>query len=219
MNALLISVVITATFATGAETAWHHPLCYDGDGYWHVRVPVDVHNALANALDGAPAEIVITNQDGTAALAGCSLASLRVVTEKGTELILGVADGNGQAKFSGNLSQGDRISVPIEAKGDETVRVYLYADNPGAWLPPERFTASLANTSFEEGDVYPLYWRVEGTDTTHRMSLDRKTVHAGTTAARCDVDAGAAPAWVKYVQGGLPVAHGAGQPGSPRGDC
>ncbi|MGD8240337.1 MAG: DUF4091 domain-containing protein [Armatimonadota bacterium] len=202
------SLALAGAALPDTSVPWHQPLSYDAGAYWRVRVPVVITNRLDSPLQGTPVQVTIADA-GTAELIGEPVASLRVVTAGGTELLCDLQDSNGLPKRDGALAAGDLITIPAEADARAEATIFLYAGNPDAWLPPEWLKASLVNTGFEspDGDA-PAAWNPWGLDAEHRMSLDARTVHGGKRAARCEVAAGAEPTWVKYMQGGIPVTPG-----------
>ena len=207
---LRITFVLCLLFASlaVAQDPWLDTLSYTGGGYWRVRVPLVFANAGETPLEGAPVAVAIAATDGTSALTGATVASLRVAMADGTELVFDIQNAQGAPKRSGAIAEGDVVYVPLEAAPDSVVTLYLYADNAAAWLPPEWLHADLANPGFEEGAAAPAGWQTIAADSMHRMSLDRTVVHTGAVSARCDVDLGAAPAWVKYAQGSYSVSPG-----------
>ncbi|RKY01960.1 hypothetical protein DRP77_08675, partial [Candidatus Poribacteria bacterium] len=187
---------------------WHHPLSYDGKGYWTIRLPVLVRNTGDRPLRGSPVRLEIRKGDETSVLIGQPVRSIRVVTEEGVELLFDLIDPEGEPKREGAVAEGDAIVFPAEVGAGSEARVYIYAGNDKAWLPPEWIRASIANPSFERGDDLPEGWEVWGTDAGHRMFRQRGGAHTGEWCARCEVDEGAEPSWVKYFQRGMLVAEG-----------
>lgn len=198
-----------AASADAASVPWHHPLSYDGGSYWTARVPVLITNTLDAGLQGTPVQVRIEHRDGTGELIGKPVASLRVVTAGGTELLYDLQDSAGIPQRDGALAAGDVITIPAEVGPSQEATVFLYAGNPDAWLPPEWLKASLTNTGFEQAAAdAPAGWTPWGVDDQHRMSPDANVSHGGGRSARCEVDEGAEPSWVNYMQGDLPVAKG-----------
>lgn len=191
-----------------AQTIWHDRLSYGGGGYWTSRIPVEIQNPGAFSIEGMPIQLTIDESDGLSALIGAPVASLRAAMAEGPELIFDLQDARGVSKRSGHLEAGDVLYLPVQAAPGSAVVVYLYTENAEAWLPPEWLRAALSNLSFEHGEDDPVDWQTLLTDTSHRMSLDREVFRSGGQSARCDVDSGALPTWVKYYQGDLPVAPG-----------
>lgn len=208
LNSFLIAFVSLGLAADTGNVPWHHALSYDGGGYWNTRVPLRCANESADALDGAPVNVLLEAKTGTGALLGAPVSSLRAVDASGAELLFDLVDEHGLEKRSGTLAEGDAVFVPLHAAAHETRTVFLYAGNAKAWLPPEWLRVALTNGGFESGEPVPESWTPVLADADHRLALDHHVIHDGTTAARCEVDAGAAPAWVKYLQQELAVLPG-----------
>jgi hypothetical protein len=205
-----IVYILCAVFAgfAAAQVPWHNALSYGNGMYWTTRVPLIFSNTGETQFEGVPVPITIAVSDGTSALIGAPVASLRVAMAYGPELLFDIQDPQGVSKRTEFIAEGDVVYVPLEAAPDSVVTIYLYANNTSAWLPPEWLRAVLANPGFEQGEFAPEGWQTLETDAAHRMSLDRLVVHAGAVSARCDVDLGAAPAWVKYAQSNYSVNPG-----------
>ena len=191
-----------------AQASWHEMLSYGGGGSWPLRIPIEIENAGPAAIAGIPIGITINSTDSTSVLIGMPVASLRAAMTNGPELIFDLQDSAGNSKRSGNLAENDVIYLPVEAGPGDRVTIHVYAENGHAWLPPEWLRAALTNLGFEHGALSPEGWLTLDTDSAHRMSLDREVFRSGNVSARCDVDSGANPTWVKYCQGDLPVIPG-----------
>ncbi len=206
---LALAAALHGVVVQAAPQPWAAELTYSGGGYWTTRVPITVTAPARTPLEGLPVTITLSGADGTRSLMGKRVAGLRAVNENGAELVLGLETSGGILKRDGVLAQGDRISVPVAAGPGKTQRVYLYAGNPRAWLPPEWFgAAALANGGFEAGKSEPAAWRPAAVDAQHRMVRQQGGARSGKWCARCEVDPGAAPTWVKYQQGGIRVLPG-----------
>ncbi len=230
------SLAVWAAVSHGAEVPWSSSLSYDGGGTWSIRVPVEIQHRGTEPLQGAPVQVPVRGDDGTAALVGQPVASLRVQGANGVEYVFGLRGGDGAPKRDGTLAVGDVVTVPVETGADtggatvrletadaepdtaaaqpkpadaaEAVTLFLYAGNPDAWAPAEWLGTALGNLDFEQGDAAPTGWQTHGADATHRMSLQDGGAYSGRKCARCEVDPGANPEWVKYAQGGCPVRPG-----------
>ncbi|HOZ48761.1 MAG TPA: DUF6067 family protein [Candidatus Hydrogenedentes bacterium] len=207
-RAALAIAWIVGVAAGGWADVWHEELSYSGGGTWNVRVPVEVTNPSEQALEAVPVAITLDADTPATALIGTPTASLRAVIEDGAELVFALHDAQGTPRRDGALAEGDTIVLPADVAPNATAKIYLYAGNASAWLPPEWLKGDLANTGFEEGLDAPTQWLTADTDASHRMSLERGHAHGGEVCARCDVDAGAEPSWVKYYQNRIPVRVG-----------
>ncbi len=201
----VVSVILGVGMGALAQPApWHEQLSYPGQAYWSVRVPVDVENASGLPLTGTPVTLTLQEGDGTTGLLGEPAESLRVVTAAGEEFLFDVRDSNGVMKRTGTLAAGDKVTLPVEADTGATARFFLYAGNPEAWPPMDWLNAGLQNPGFEG----PGGWDAASTSAAHRMAIQEGGAYKGERCARCEVDPGASPEWVKYGQSGLPVAEG-----------
>ena len=200
-----------SAFCTPSHAAapWQQSLSCDGGGHWNLRVRVEVDNPSDEPLEGAPALLHVKAEDPRCApLVGQRVQGLRVTKEDGTELLFGAQDAAGNEKTDGALAAGDVLVIPAEAGPGMTSAYYVYAGNGDAWRPPKWLRGALTNPGFEEGEGAPAGWRASETTATHRMALERGGAHGGEACARCEVDAGGAPRWVKYLQGGIPLMSG-----------
>ena len=234
---LLTAAAACAALAVNAapESPWHTALSYDGGGVWQLRVPVTVTASVSEPLQGVPVHVVIRETDATAALIGQTVASLRVTASTGIEYLFDVTTAEGRPKHTGTLVPGDRLTLPVETDTAETgvvpiptadaevkdtvpekpadpvrrtVSLLVYADNDDAWLPAEWLGGQLVNLGFEFGDEDPSGWIKSSTDSRHRMIRQKGGAYAGEYCARCEVDPGAEPTWVKYMQRRIPVSPG-----------
>lgn len=201
---VIVACMGVGLVAGGQAVPWHEHLSYPGDGYWTVRVPVEVENRSDLPLAGTPVALRIQAGDGADSLSGEPAESLRVVTAGGTELLFDVLTSGGARKGAGALEPGDEIVVPVEAEAGARAVLYLYAGNPRAWRPMDELRAVLANPGFESADG----WETVSVDAAHRMTIQDGGAHTGARCARSDVDPGAESTWVKFAQSGLPVAPG-----------
>jgi hypothetical protein len=120
-----------------ASPPWCKSLAYHGGGYWTVRVPLRFDNHSPKVLRGEPVCITVSEDDGTAALIGKSIAGLRVADDEGVEFLFELENPERQRKRSGLLERGDHIILPVVADAGSTALMFLYAGNPAAWLPPD----------------------------------------------------------------------------------
>jgi len=215
LTALVAALELTGATAAAAPQNPTPPsgagLCYSGGGYWRLRLTVRVRNDAAVPLAGFPIPVRISPDDLSGRLIGLEVGALRVVGPKGSELIFGFEDARGGEKHSGRIAAGDRLVLPVEAPARGEAAMYVFADNPSAWRPPEWLGSSrLVNLSFEEttADGAPVGWSAWGVDEQHRMAVQEGAAHSGRRCARCDVAPGARATWVKYWQGSTPVFPG-----------
>jgi len=87
---------------------------------------------------------------------------------------------------------------------------FVYAGNRLAWAVPEWLGGgTLRNTGFEDGgDGRPAGWTAYECDDAHRMLRQEGDARSGNWCARCEVDDGAEPTWVKFMQSGIPIRGG-----------
>lgn len=190
------------------EDPWHGDLSYANGGYWRVRVPVTVSNTGTDDALGSPVEVVVGNGEGQAHLVGLPVSALRVVSSGGAEFLYGIRSSEGSPRRAGQLQTGDIITLPVEVAGGKTATLYIYADNPLAWLPANFMGGAFRNGGFEDGKHQPAHWRSLVTDARHRMFWQKGGARSGGYCARCEVDAGAEPTWVQYAQTAIPVPVG-----------
>jgi len=220
------------------DMPWPAALSYDAGGYWSVRVPITVEHRSRKPLLGVPVEVRIKDDDGTSALIGQTVSSLRVAGADGTEYVFDLQDAQGTQKRAGKLAAGDILTIPVETPGaaasgvakietadaedkaadgepktntaaaPSAITIFLYAGNQDAWLPAEWLGGGLANLGFELGDDRPGAWQPWGVDAGHRMIWQKGGARSGGRCARCEVDEGAEPSWVKYMQRDMPVRPG-----------
>jgi len=191
--------------------AWHHPLSYDGGGYWRTRVIVQVANASKQPQIGVP--ITLTVASRTAAgdvpnaipLAGKEVKAIRVCDERGLELQYDLRAADGTPRRSGMLQAGDQISFFVELLPNATRHYFIYADNPRAWLPPEFIRTGLVNGSFEAGENDPNDWERVEEDAHHKLAWVAGVARTGKRSVQTVVAEGAPPTWVKFHQTHIPV--------------
>ena len=202
------AVVVVAWSVSAAPAPWHHDLALAGDGYWRARAAVVVSNHTPKDAEGRPVEIRIGKQPGELPLVGHPVVALRVCDPQGGELLYDLAGSDGEPKRAGALAEGDRLLFGVECKSGGKATAYVYAGNPEAGAVAEFLGVAkpFGNGGFEQGSGdAPLRWREVETDGQHRMAWVAESPHSGKRCARCDVDAGAPPSWVKYIQDGIHV--------------
>jgi len=204
-----IAASVLAACSVGAAPApWHHDLAQAGSGYWRTRVAVTVSNSTGTDAEGRPVEIRVGTKPGELPLVGRDVVALRVFNAKGGELLYDLVAANGEPKRTGALAAGDRLVFGVACKTGAKAVSYVYADNPEAGAVAEFLGATrpFQNGGFEQGaDDSPTSWREVDTDAAHRMTWSTESPHSGKRCARCDVDEGATPNWVKYIQEGIHV--------------
>ncbi|MFW6161703.1 MAG: glycoside hydrolase domain-containing protein [Planctomycetota bacterium] len=199
---------LSLSSALAATGRWHHGLARPGGGYWQARVRVTVTNEAGQDAEGRPVEIRVGTGKGEVPLAGWRVAALRVCNAEGAELLWELLGADGEARREGAVAAGDRLLFGVEAEAGGTALYYVYGDNPEALPVAEFFGAKrpFANGGFEKGTGdTPARWEPVEIDGQHRMAWVAESPHGGTRCARCTVDPGAAPSWVKYVQRGIRV--------------
>ena len=206
--ALCLTALSLGAIVASAQTPWSVDLAYPGGGYWPARVSVSVTNPGAADVMGAPAQVVVGKDAGQADLAGLPAESVRVADALGQELLYEITGANGTAKHKGALETGDVITLPVEVPAGETASLYVYAGNREAWAPPDYIGGQFVNGGFEQGDGGPGGWEPWETDATHRVAWQEGGARTGDRCGRCEVETGAEPTWVKYMQTRIPVTPG-----------
>ena len=200
---LSLAFVLCALPCLAAPAPWHHDLSHANGGYWRTRVAAVVSNDTGSDVAGRPVELRIGKGQGEAPLVGQAVAALRVCDAEGGELLWDLLAADGTLRREGTLAEGDRLLFGVECKSGAKAVYFVYADNAAA-LPVAEFLGAaraFANGGFEAGaGGEPARWHsVEGDDE-HRMSWVTESPRGGKHCARCDVDAGVPPSWVKYLQ-------------------
>jgi len=207
--ALLVLLALSGGCLSAQTPPWHHPLCFDGGGYWHSRLPVEVRNTTAQDLQGAVQEVPIGEGDGALPLAGVAAESLRVCDTQGRELLYDVLDPAGATRRTGRLQNGDRLAFGVACAPDATATYYVYADNAAALAPPDYLRAGLVNGGAEAGRDSPEGWDPVETDAQHVVTWVTTNPHSGQRCFQTTVAPGAEPTWVKWMQANIPVTAGA----------
>ncbi len=196
--ALLAAALCPPAFAA---QPWHLSLSYHGGGVWQLRVAVDITNNSGVDIAGAPVPVRVGAGRGEARFMGARAESIRVVDERGVELLYDVVSPDGRSKREGTLQAGDTIYVPAVVGAGKTARVWIYAKNPQAWQPPDYIRARLINPDFEAGSAGdPEGWRRLAEDSSHRLFWQKGGAHSGNWCVRAEADPGAKPSWFKFAQ-------------------
>ncbi len=198
--------------ALAATIPWREYLSYPGGGYWRLRATVSVANETGGDLRGRRVELCFDEE--AKPFIGRPVAGLRLCDQQGRELLYDLIGANGQPKRDGAIAAGDRLVFAAECKAGTTATCLLYADNPSAWPVPDWLGAGapFANGGFEDGAGSPLpatgsptRWEQAEADAQHRLSWTTESPHGGKRCVRCDVDVGAPPSWVKWVQDDIAI--------------
>jgi len=201
-------LVVGLAFPLGAQTPWHHDLSHAGGGYWRTRAAIAVSNTTGEDAAGRPVELRLGTKPGELAFVGQRVAALRLCDPAGGELLWDLVGTDGEPKREGTLAAGDRLFFGVECKSGGKATYFAYAANPEALPVAEYLGAArpFENGGFEKGaGDTPRRWHAVETDGEHRMTWATDSPRSGTRCARCDVDAGAAPSWVKYIQEGIRI--------------
>ncbi len=205
----MVSALLVTCCLTLAPPAWPDSL-YVSWGPHDRRIAIAVRNDGDAPLEGVPVTLGVGTGPNELPLAGYETSALRATEWNGRELLWAVTGSTGLRKVRGPLAVGDRVTLPAACPARESRFLYLYYDNPSAWPAPEMLPVGLANTAFEEGGpAGPSGWTARATDGAHRMDWAPEEGRGGSGCARCTVEPGAAPAWVKVDQEGIPVTPGA----------
>ncbi len=197
---------VLVIFALSAQAwGWDHSLSYPGGGYWRTLITVRVENVGPNPIAHYPISLVVGPD---LPLAGREVKALRIVTDRGEELMYDVITPDGAPRRSGLLQVGDRVSFLTSIPSRTDRRYYLYADNPSAWAPPEFARTSLISGGFEAGDRDPAGWERVDEDSQHRLYWVTEHARSGRRSVKTVVDPGAPPTWVKFHQTGIPAVEG-----------
>ena len=183
---------------------WHHPLSYARDGYWRVRVAVDVRNPSDRDFEGEPVQLSV----GKLGLDGRRAEAIRVVSSKGHEALFDITASDGGFRRAGKLTAGDTIFFRIDCPKGAAARYWVYAHNPSAIAVPDFSRAGLVNGGFEAGADKPDGWTAWGIDETHRVSRVTENPHSGKYCTKTVVAPGAKPTWIKWLQQGIPIVPG-----------
>ena len=205
---------VTAVKADALATAqpWHATLSLGGDGYWRHRIPLVLKNHSDHPLAGDPVEVKIGTAANEAQLVGSAADALRVVNQRGTELLWTIADPAGLPVRRGPIPSGSVLKLPAECAVREQTTCFLYFDNSAAWAVPDFLDAGtgLRNGGLEagEGDV-PTGWQHDNNDPQHRTAWVEQHPHGGRKCLKTMVAAGAEPTWIATRQSHIRITGGA----------
>ena len=206
---LFVTLVCTASIIAAQQTTlaadWHHPLYLAGDGYWHARLPVVVHNDTDHALDGHPVTVELTP------LADTPTEAVRVCTPEGVEMLFALEGPEGRTITSGPIPAGTILAIPVECAVGATAEYFVYGDNPSAGEVPDMLKAKLmlANGDLEHGDdSTPFGWRHDSGDEQHKASWSDERPQSGKRCLKTVVADGAEPTWISTRQTNIAVDGG-----------
>lgn len=188
--------------------AWHHPLAYDGGGYWRTRAVIEVINKSNRLQIGIPITLTVGREAPSLPLASKDVKAIRVCDERGRELQYDLRTAQGTPRREGILRVGDQLSFLVELPPKGIVRYFVYADNPKAWMPPEFIRTSLVNGGFESGEHDPSDWERVGEDAQHKLAWATGVARTGKRSVQTVVAEGAPPTWVKFHQTHIPLLPG-----------
>ncbi len=216
MRALVWVVAIgllgTLFCSRSSAADWQQNLYLGHDGYWHSRVPVDIHNTGSAAVDGAPAAVTVGTGAGEANLVGAAAESVRVVDEQNRELLFAIYSPAGELLTTGPIPAGSSLVLPAVCGAGETMRCWVYFDNPSASEVPDFLEESLTvrNGGVEQGaGATPTGWRNDASDSQHVASWTTEEAHSGTHSLKLWVADGAQPTWISTRQGDIYIQGGA----------
>ncbi|HIE53330.1 MAG TPA: hypothetical protein EYP85_16380, partial [Armatimonadetes bacterium] len=205
----VVALWTAVTSVAGEQPApWHHPLSYDGGGYWRGRLTVRVTNLSGREVRGGSVEVSIGPGAEELNLVGQRAEAIRVCDVQGRELLFDLRDAQGGHKRRGPLAAGDRLSFAVEVPPGESTRYYVYFANHRAWEVVEFLRAGLENAGFEGGEESPAGWHIWGEDSQHHLAWVTDQAHTGRRCVRTTVEPGAPATWVKYYQDRIPVIPG-----------
>ncbi len=140
-RAAVVSFLVFLSLPMAGAVAWHHSLSLANGGYWPERLTITVTNESTEPAAGEPVSVKVPG------LAGARLESLRVCRADGIELLYDARDSQGHAKHNGQLTEEDRLIVPVECDAHSGATLYVYAGNPQAWAVPDFLPAKLADAA------------------------------------------------------------------------
>ena len=198
-----------ATAANGAPSAkWRDDLYLGRGGFWKCRAPITVANPAAEACEGRPVALKVGKD---LPITGVRLEELRLVDEKGKELLFG-AWGDERIE-NGPLPDGAEISIPVSLPANGTAVYWLYWDNPSAWGYADFFKERAAldlNGGFEKGGAETAAgWQRSIPDAKHRLAIDTNVVASGKRALRAEADPDAKDSWFSFSRHDITVVPGA----------
>lgn len=130
---------------------WHQ-LYIPGGDYWHKRIGIDVVNESKTELIGEEVRLKIGKKEGEINIVDREVKEIRVCDANGNEFLYSIVDANGKIIEEGKIPEDAELVFPVEIKGGERKRYYVYFDNPQAWSVPEfwEVTAKKQNSGFEK---------------------------------------------------------------------
>ena len=187
-------------------TAFCAPLLsYDGGGYWHRCLTVEVVNPSDHPLEGEFVEVIVGTD---IPLTDEGIKAIRICDRDGRELLYDIRSAEGEPRRKGRLQNGDRLIFPVWVPAGGEARYLIYAHNPRAWPVPDFIKSGLINGGFEAGRDDPSEWIRVGEDESHHLYWTDETSHSGKRCVKCVVNPGAQPTWVKFYQRDIPLRPG-----------
>ena len=110
------------------STKWRNDLYLGRGGFWKCRAPITATNHAPETCNGRPVSLKVGKD---LPIAGVRLEELRLVDEKGKELLFG-AWGDKRIE-NGPLPEGVELSIPVSLPAKGTAVYWLYWNNPSAW--------------------------------------------------------------------------------------
>ncbi|MGC8642019.1 MAG: glycoside hydrolase domain-containing protein [Isosphaeraceae bacterium] len=193
-----------------AAADWDHPLCQDGGGVWRRRLPVTVSNPTDQVLKGRPVHLAIGKD--ASSLAGAAAESIRVCDASGQEMLFAINDSRGTLVTRGPIPQDGALTIPAECGPRQSVRYYVYYENPSAGELADFLEAreGLINGDLESGHGRtPRGWMHDEADSTHRSQWSTERPQSGRRCLKTVVAAGAEPSWISTRQAGIHIKGGA----------
>ena len=202
--------ILLMSAAASAAGPWHHPLCQDGGGVWHRRIPITFTNPTDQALKGDPASLSV----GTIAqaLAGVAAETVRVCDASGQEMLFALTDAQGSLRTRGPVPRDASLTIPVECGPGKSTTYYVYFDNPSAGELADFLAArtGLVNGDLEQGrGSAPRGWKHDDADATHRSEWTNDRPQSGKRCLKSVVAAGAEPTWIATRQEGIRIKGGA----------
>ena len=212
MRRCLLPVLLLCLSRVHAADAWHTNLLVPGLDVWHGRIPVDLTNTSDGDVAGRPVPLRIGAHADMLDIAGHNARAVRVCDAAGTEMLLDLRDADGVRVEDGPIREGSILTVPATAPAKGVQRLYVYFDNPEAYLLPEYLSghSGVANPGFESGvRTTPDEWRFANADEQHTMAWVKERPHGGERCVTMAAEEGAEARWMTIHQPGLPVTPGA----------
>ncbi|MBM3474007.1 MAG: hypothetical protein FJX75_12120 [Armatimonadetes bacterium] len=146
MPHLLLSLILAVPHALAADP-WHTDLFLPGHDTWHARIPLDLTNASGIDLAGFPVTVKVGEGADEVPLVGANARSVRVCDARGVEMLFDLRGPGGERLEDGPIPRAAALTVPLTAAAGETQRLYVYFDNPEAYLLPEYLSARVTADS------------------------------------------------------------------------